>query len=174
MLRHITCILLLSPLFLVSTVQAQEVRVVTRIVKDTVPTWKTWKSEEFIINHPGSWGARVPSGTDTAVVFRRHDRPVEISVVGFRGDAPSFEQRVAAGLHQGKVEVLRNDGRTETVPDRVEYAYEEGGIRILAMEEVMHGEGRSYILTYLAPADTFGENLYMAEAMFNSFSPVGR
>jgi len=163
--------LLLSALLLPFNLCAQDVRVVTRVVKDTVPAWKVWKSDAFSIRHPGKWAVETPAAGDTVVVFRRLDTPVRMIVQGIDGKAAPFKQRIAA-QHAVGLEVIDSGGDNGEGTHWAEYEYGTEGSRVHLLQRVQEADGRSYIFTYAAPAASYDDYLYVAEAMYNSFAPA--
>jgi len=167
--------LFLAPLLLSFGLHAQDVRVVTRVVSDTVPAWKTWKEHGFSMNHPGQWSVdRAPSG-DTVVVFRSGSpsaaapSPVSVIVQGVDGKLPPLEKRwKRAKLNNA--ERIADDPTEAAAAGRSEYRYDAEGTRMRILEQVVEQGDRSYLLTYAAPDTSYGEYLFLAEAMLNSFS----
>lgn len=143
---------------------------VTRVVSDTVPAWKTWKEHGFSMNHPGQWSVdRAPSG-DTVVVFRSAPpAPVSVFVQGVDGKLPPLEKRWKRAKLDDAERIADDPTETATA-GRSEYRYNAGGTRMRILEQVVEQGDRSYLLTYAAPDASYGEYLFLAEAMLNSFS----
>lgn len=148
--------------------QDEGVRVVTRIVKDTVPAWGLWQSDTFSMNHPSNWTVREGGASDTLVVFSHPQDgsalPVEVVV---RNASTNSEQQ--AGMTQEPIAVK---GQPGTNGWQTEYRFVKDGLALHAREEMIIRNNRPYMLTYLAPEGAFDEYLYLADAMIKSFSPV--
>lgn len=169
-------LLLLATFIISSMAQAQDVRVVTRVVTDTVPAWKTWTENGFSMNYPGKWTmARAATG-DTLVAFRNvvpgkegSSKPeVVVLVQGMDGKVAPLQRRLKK-MKADEVEFIAPD---EPLKDasRSECRYTVRGIRFHQLEKVVEKGDRSYLLTYVAPDEDYGEYLFLAEAMLNSFS----
>lgn len=161
-------LLLLAPM----AGKAQSARVVTRVVTDTVPAWKTWRSNGLAMNYPGKWNLKEPVQGDTIVVFswvpagQPADAPEVQVVVLDAKDLPVTPP--ATGV--ASMDIHTSDkGNLRTVRDM-----NRDGVVVRIMEEMVSGEGRPYRLTYTAPKEMYGEYLYMAEAMMNSFAASGQ
>lgn len=158
-------LLLLAPM----AGMAQSARVVTRVVTDTVPAWKTWRSNGLAMNYPGKWSLEEPAQGDTIVVFSLAPRgqaggPVQVVVVDASGlPVVQADGAAATDVHASGKGTLR------TVRDM-----EHDGVPVRAMEERVSEGGRPFRLTYMAPKEMYGEYLYMAEAMMNSFAASGQ
>lgn len=168
-------LLLLAALMTSLTVQAQEVRVVTRVVTDTIPAWKTWKENGFTMNHPGKWTVDRAALDDTLVAFRNvvpgkeSSTPVVAVIVqGVEGKATPLQKRLKK-KKADEVEFIPSD-EPDADASRSECRYTLMGIRFHLLERVVEKGDRSYILTYVAPEEAYEESLFLAEAMLNSFS----
>lgn len=169
MFRLLALLSLLAPLAL----HAQDVRVVTRVVTDTVPAWKTWKEHGFTMNHPGGWAVDMSPAGDTVVVFRQGgqvagEMPASVIVQGVDGKLPPLDKRLKRAKRQG-VEMLHGEA-DEAAAERAEYRYEAMGTVMHVLEHTVEQGDRAYLLTYAAPEAAFEEYLFLAEAMLNSFS----
>lgn len=169
-------ILLLLPLFASLTIQAQDVRVVTRVVSDTVPAWKTWKADGFSMNHPGKWTVDVTVMGDTVVVFRKGIKgadpttpEVAVIVQGMDGKFAPLPKRLKKSDLKD-VEFIQNESSEMASSSRAEYRCKDKGANIHVLEQLVEKGDRSYLLTYMAPAEAYDEYLFLAEAMLNSFS----
>lgn len=156
------------------TAEAQDARVVTRIVSDTVPAWKTWKSDAGTLNYPGAWSVITESGGDTLAVFIKQAPsgasalPKVSLVVGPKAsDAPSNQP---TGTN---VRIISSTSPDADGAFSVEYTVEAGNGTVLHhRKEVKVSGDRTYTLVYSAPEPAFEESLYLAEAMMKSFSPA--
>ena len=155
--------------------QAQDARVVTRIVTDTMPSWKTWKAGNGTMNYPGTWEVDSVVSGDTAVIFRK----LSSGPVSALPMVSLMVQDLKRASSKERIQVLRaNDIRiiASTEPDAsgaysIEYTGTMDGILKHGLEIFRSHDGRSYTLTYSATAQGYDEHLFLAEAMMNSFSP---
>ncbi len=162
-------------------VHAQDVRVVTRVVSDTIPAWKTWKENGFAMNHPGKWSVDMATKGDTVVVFRNLKKnevksitPVAVIVQGMDGTMTPLQKRLKRADRED-VEFITSEDADMSATSRAEYSYDAGGTRMHILEQVVEKGDRSYLLTYAAPESSYEEYLFLAEAMLNSFSaPAAR
>lgn len=161
MLRHTVFFLLIAaPLALC----AQDVRVVTRIVTDASPAWKVWKADGFSMNYPSQWTFTEPAEGDTLVVFSKMEdeggQPlIKVCVQDAEGTVKGTGEEdggtaVTVGHEDGKTVIEQNSD----------------GIPVRVMEMIVSEDGRPFRLSYSAPAESFEEFLFMAEAMINSFA----
>ena len=171
--------LLLLPFFASLTIQAQDVRVVTRVVSDTIPAWKTWKEDGFSMNHPGKWTVNMAASGDTVVVFRKGIKesdagtpPVAVFVQGVDGKFAPLQKRLKKSKMED-VEVIESDDPEMANASRTEYKCNANGNSMHVLEQVVEQGDRSYLLTYMAPEGSYEEYLFLAEAMLNSFSAPG-
>lgn len=154
-----------------ASLKAQDARVVTRIVTDTVPAWKTWKSEFGTMNFPGSWTVAAHSG-DTAAIFTKT-----------AGSGPGMAPTVSLVVEPipaktGSSSLPQGNGFhliSSTPPDGtgafyMEYTVDGSGGTVHHKKEVRVIGGRTYSLAYAAPQAVYEENLFLAEAMMKSFS----
>ncbi len=171
MFKRASLVLAASAIALLSA-NAQTARVVTRIVSDTVATWKTWKSDAGTLNYPGAWSVITAAGGDTVAVFTKPSQagasatPKVTLVVG----------PVAGETRPGAPEGVNVQVISSTPPDAsgafsVEYTVDAGGTVLHHLKEVRIAGDRAYALDYSAPSLVFEENLFLAEALMKSFSP---
>lgn len=172
-------LLLLLPFLASLSIQAQDVRVVTRVVTDSVPAWKTWKENGFSMNHPGKWKVDMNSLGDTVVVFRKDIKgaavstpPVSVFVQGVDGKVAPLQKRLKESDLKD-VELIPSEESEMANSARAEYRCAANGASIHILEEIVVKADRSYLLTYMAPEEFYEEYLFMAEAMLNSFSAPG-
>lgn len=159
------------------TLQGQDARVVTRIVTDTVPAWKTWKAGAGSMNYPGTWGMDTVASGDTAVIFRQLATgpaapPATVSLVVQELKGRSVPSRKKGQDIPGKdIQVISSTGPDGTGAYSIEYTGRVNGVLQHGLKRVqVHGD-RSYALTYTAVEQAYGEHLFLAEAIMNSFSP---
>jgi len=159
-----------------SATHAQEgARVVTRVVTDSAPAWKTWRSDGMSIYHPVTWTVDGSATGDTLLVLQKPGdagsgpTAATVAVQGFDGAAPTVASRLA-GVADGDVEVIDGEANGNK---RTEYRYKVDGVGFLRLEEVLPSGGRTFVLSYVAPEESFNEHLFLAEAMLNSFTPPG-
>jgi hypothetical protein len=156
------------------SVQAQDARVVTRIVTDTVPAWRTWKSNTGALNYPGAWNMVAPGRGDTAVVFVKPgthaalELPRVALVVSSTPVTPAANDQASAGsLH-----VLFTTPPDPSGSFSEEYTVEVDGVMLHCRKDVLAVDGHYYSLIYTAPQKAYEENLFLADAMMKSFSPA--
>lgn len=162
------------PLLLVFTTslfsQDQKVRVVTRIVTDTIPAWNTWKGEGCSMNYPGAWHAGPAIGGDTIVVFHTvgdgHSPVSTISLIirDDHGKGPSSKD-----LPQG-VETIASEGPDASGAYSVEFSGKVDGTPLHGSQRTMVQDRKAYILTFTTAPDSFKDELFLVEAMMNSFA----
>ena len=162
------------PLLLVCTTsllsQAQDARVVTRIVTDTTPAWNTWKGEGCSMNYPGAWHAGPAVGGDTIVVFQTvpdgHSPVSAISLIirDERSKGPSSKD-----LPEG-VETIASEGPDASGAYSVEFSGTMQGAPLHGSQRVLVQGKKSYILTFTTEPESYKDQLFLAEAMMNSFS----
>lgn len=157
--------LLLLGLVVPMMMQAQEVRVVTRIVTDAAPAWKVWKGNGYSMHYPDQWDFTVPVQGDTMVIFSKGgpDANVRVCVQG-------MEEMPVTRTDVDQVGTMETSTSREN--PRVVYNKEVEGTPMRIMEELISEGGRPFKLTYSAPQGSFDEFLFMAEAMINSFSAL--
>lgn len=148
--------------------QEHDVRVVTRIVTDTTPAWNTWKGEGCSMNYPGAWHVGPAISGDTVAVFRTvadGDSPVStISLVIRVARGPSHIE-----LPQG-AETTASEGPDASGTYSVEFSGKVNGVPLQGSQRVMVQGEKSYILTFTTAPEAFKDQLFMAEAMMNSFT----
>ncbi len=150
--------------------QQQDVRVVTRIVTDTIPAWSTWKGEGCSMNYPGSWQLGAATEGDTVVIFRTvadgHSPVSAVSVVirEKRGEGPSPKD-----FPKGS-EMIASEGPDASGAYSAEFTGTIDGVRLHGSQRMMMQDKKTYILTFTTSPEAFKDNLFLAEAMMNSFS----
>jgi hypothetical protein len=166
-------------LFLVSAVPAQDTtwtaRVVTSVTTSEAPAWRTWRGSFCSLNYPGAWAVD-PSGTNGGVVAFL--APLDSSI-GYRENvvvrsaetAGDMTASAQANTLQLKNEVNDLNILTDNIKGNeqmLEYTGKLDG-RDLAFKRmaVLH-EGRWVTLTYSAPAASYEEKLFLADAMMHS------
>lgn len=154
-------------------------RVVTRVVSDTIPAWKTWKEDGFSMNHPGKWTVDMAASGDTVVVFRKGIKeaetgtpPVAVIVQGVDGKFAPLQKRLKKSKMED-LELITSEGSEMSHASRTEYRCTANGDSMHMLEQVLEQGDRSYLLTYMAPEGSYEEYLFLAEAMLNSFSAPG-
>lgn len=150
--------------------QEQDVRVVTRIVTDTTPAWNTWKGEGCTMSYPGAWHAGPAVGGDTVVVFQTvadGDFPVSTLSLVIR-DTPAKDPS-AEGLPEGW-ESIASEGPDENGVYNMEFSGKVGGTPLHGSQRVMVQDRKSYVLTFTTAPGSYQDQLFLAEAMMNSFS----
>lgn len=158
------------------SIQAQDARVVTHVVKDTVRAWATWKAADGTLKYPGHWIVVDHPGGDTVVVFRKPAQaavPVpQVSLLVNDGkDASTASRNRFKKIMEGSTNVISSSGPDPSGAYEVEYASNKDGTGRHYLERAKMEAGRSFTLIYSAEAAVYGEYLFMAEAMMNSFLP---
>lgn len=163
-------LVLLIAITLSCSAQAQDARVVTRIVKDTIPAWMTWKDDAGSMNYPGDWNLAETSG-DTLASFRRSatgqaDAWAEVSLI----KGTSGKNISPAG--KNGIRIIASTDPDASGAYSVEYTGTTDAGAWHALKQVqVHGK-QAYTLTYMASEKSYGEYLFKAQAMMNSFSPT--
>ncbi len=160
-------------IFGVICAQAQHARVVTRVVTDTMPAWKTWKSDVGTINYPGGWTVDASASGDTAVIFRHPLAlgaafPPQVALV-----VADPEAKVATGVNGTEGQLVAQSEPDASGAYTMEFTATVAGAVLRTMKQVSIQAGRTFILSYTAPQKEYEENLVVAEAMMNSFSFPG-
>lgn len=150
--------------------QEQDVRVVTRIVTDTTPAWNTWKGEGCSMNYPGAWHAGPAISGDTVVVFRTvPDGHSPVSTVSLiirdeRAKGPSPKD-----LPKG-AETIASEGPDDSGAYNMEFSGKVDDTPLHGSQRVLVQGKKSYILTFTTTPESYKDQLFLAEAMMNSFS----
>ncbi len=160
-------------------VQAQDARVVTRVVTDTLPAWKTWKTNAGSMNYPGSWAMDAEAKGDTVVVFRKvamaPGAPLVCLVITEGKEQPASPSKELKRLSGKDLQVIASTGPDDAGAYSIEFTGIINGVSHHGLRKVQVSEGRTYVLSYLAASEAYAEHLFLAEAMMNSFSlPAGR
>ncbi|MBK8581239.1 MAG: hypothetical protein LKM36_09605 [Flavobacteriales bacterium] len=174
-----TCATLLA-LITVCILNAQEnVRVVTNVVKGTPPAWKTWKASDCGMNYPGTW-SMAPGTGDTIANFQSPGEAshatLAVTAKPLAGQTPEqFHQEhgPAQFANSTTTKVIDDSGPDATGSYSFSYVTAVNGAPLWQRQDVVIADGKAYQLIYTADEQNYSENLYMAEAMINSFSPGG-
>ena len=158
---------------------AQEVRVITNVVKNATPAWKIWKAAECAMNYPGSWTV-MPGQGDTVAVFQSpgdgEHAIVTVSTKPLAGISPEqFHLANGPAMFAQSVDtrVIDESGPDASGSYSYSYVTAVNGAPLWQRQDVVIADGKAYLITYVANENSYSENLYMAEAMINSFSPAG-
>lgn len=154
-------------------------RVVTHIVKNASPAWKTFKTTEGTINYPGAW-AVLSASDDTIAEFRSpgEDDPAVFTVTTrlLDGSTPEeFHHANGPDRYNGSTttKVIDSSGPDAKGCYSFSYVSAVDGAPLWQRQDVVLANGKAYIMTYSGDESSYEENLYMAEAMINSFQPGG-
>lgn len=160
------------------SVEAQDARVVTRVVKGGAPEWKAWSAHDASMQYPTEWEADAPGHGDTVVVFRHPQAApaptgsaVEVAVQRTTAHSASPASQRLQEQHR-KVELLETGSDATGNRRWTEYAYDAAMGRMQALEVLCQAGGTTWILTYRAPVDQYDIFRYQAQAMIHSFSSV--
>ncbi|MBK9421506.1 MAG: hypothetical protein IPN44_10730 [Flavobacteriales bacterium] len=153
-----------------------QVRVVTNVVKNATPAWKIWKAAECGMNYPGSWTV-TPGMGDTMVVFQSagvaERATVTLSAKPLSGITPTQFHLVngpAQFANSTDTRVIDESGPDASGAYSFSYVTAVNGAPLWQRQDVLITDGKAYTITYRADEHSYAENLYMAEAMINSFS----
>ena len=155
----------------------------TATVKTTVTevessTWRKWSDAKCSVNYPSGWTSEGSGINDRAASFqapvdgtdRTRDR-VDLRVKPAGGRtiseiAKDAEAEISSMLTNAKVIGSTTADETHTL----EYSGELNG-RLLRVKQESHlKDGRAWILSFTADPDRFDDGLYVADAMFASFT----
>jgi hypothetical protein len=166
---------------LATTMAAQQsARVVTHIVKNASPEWKTWKADACSMNYPGAWTVTYGEG-DTVAEFRSPANPEQalLTVVSrpLAGiDAAGFHRGFGPGQYDGSATTKVLDASGPDAKGGYSFSYVSAveGAPLWQRQDVVMANGTAWLLTYSGDEHSYAENLYMAEAMINSFTAAGK
>ena len=171
--------LTLLSLVLIPSIFAQDARVVTTITTDAKPAWKTWHAHDCSVNYPGAWSVDTVSGKPVLVRFQGQastgqNVQVILKITDLDGLTPTDfhsengPDRVAKTVKDAKI--IASTGPDDSGAYTMDYVGDVDGARLHQREEVSFHGDKAYVLTYSgAPAD-YDEQLFMAEAVLNSFT----
>ena len=89
---------------------------------------------------------------------------------GSKKDPKSDKRKLASSEVEDKQIISATDPDASGSYD-MEYTGKIDGAMLHRLEHVMMQDGISYTLTYTAPPQAYEEQLFLAEAIMNSFSP---
>lgn len=149
---------------------------VTHIVKNASPAWKTFKAAECSMNYPGAWTS-VPSAGDTVAQFRSADTDdqalLTVEAKPLNGmSAEDFHHSNGPDRFNGSssTKVLDSSGPDAKGSFSYSYVSDVDGAPLWQRQDVVLGAGKAYVITYSGDEAGYKENLYLAEAMINSFA----
>ena len=146
-----------------------------------LPAWATWKGGGISLAHPVEWKADDSGAQGTLVIFRS---PVDSGDV-FQENVNLLIQEIGAMDLPTYVSVTEEQIRTQ-LPNGVlinsstqrgasgeyhqfEYTGDLNGLPLHWKQVVRLKDGKAYLITFTAHKDLWDEDLYLADAMLDSF-----
>ncbi len=150
----------------------------TEVVKLESAGWKTWKGDGLSMNYPGNWMQELGGLQGMSALFlsqpdsatRQQDR---FEVLELDRDGRSLETIASMGaaeLGERMPDVMELGQSTEGDVLVREYSASMSGTAIRIKRQYRLQGDRIHVLTYMAVPQHYEEWLYMADAMFASFS----
>ncbi len=177
MKQNLTAFLLL--LALVPSAQAQYTATVkTSVTKSDLAGWRKWSNGVCTIDYPSSWSSEGTGPNDLTAAFTQ---PTDST--GRSGARVELHVKPAAGMGASKyAEHLRevatkhvkgahfSDADVQDDACTLEYTGDIDGRAVRVKQQARIKEGQAWILSYIAEPSHFEDGLYLAEAMFASFT----
>jgi hypothetical protein len=176
-MKHLPALLIF--LALCSSAQAQYTATVkTSVTKSDLAGWRKWSNGVCTIDYPSSWSSEGTGPNDLTAAFTqpadstgRSGARVELHVkpaAGLTADKYAEQLREVATKH------VKNAQFNEPLSDEdsctLEFTGELDGSAVRVKQQARIKDGQAWILSYTAAPSRFEDGLYLAEAMFASFS----
>jgi hypothetical protein len=150
----------------------------TSVVKLESAPWKKLSNEQFAINYPGDWlqefgGLRDLSALFLSPVDSGTAQPDRVEVKVGASEGRTLATVAASGLAElgERLSDVRELHRTfEGEVEMREYEAHMAGVHMRIKRQYRVQGDRIYVLTYMAEPRHYEEGLYMADAMFASFT----
>ena len=149
-----------------------------------LPAWATWKGKSISLAHPMEWKADDSGAGNMLVIFRSpmdsgdvFQENVNLMIQDIAAmDLPTYvaatEEQIRTQLPNGVVVNSSTQRGTSGEYHQFEYTGELNGL-LLHWKQVVRLRGAQvYLLTFTAHADAWDEDLYLSEAMLDSFKWV--
>lgn len=122
------------------------------------------------MNYPGAWHAGPAMGGDTVVVFSTveagHSPISVISLV--------IKDKLGKGASSKEIpkgtEIVGTEEPDASGGYSVEFSGNSGDKPMHGMQRMLVKAGKRYILTFISAPESYNDQLFLAEAMMNSFS----
>lgn len=150
----------------------------TSVVKSDVAGWRKWSNGVATIDYPSTWSSEGTGPNDLTASFTaptdssgRSPVKVELHVRPAAGMTLSqyldhMKERLAARDKQAAVQ----DAQSWENGCSLEYTTEVQGRPVRVKQQARIKDGQAWVLSFISEPAHFDDQLYLAEAMFASFS----
>ena len=176
-LRSLTLILLIVAIW--TTAHAQYTATVkTSVVKSDVAGWRKWSNGVAAIDYPSAWASEGTGPNDLTAAFTaptdstgRSPVKVELHV------RPAAGMNTAQYLEHMKERLAARDKRAAVQQGQswengcsLEFTSEVEGRPVRVKQQARIKDGQAWVLSFISDPARYDDQLYLAEAMFASFS----
>lgn len=177
MKHHLPALLLVVALC--STARAQYTATVkTSVTKSDLAGWRKWSNGVCSIDYPSAWSSEGTGPNDLTAAFTqptdstgRSGARVELHVkpsAGMAADKYVEHLHEVAARHVKEAQFAGSDVQEGSCT--IEYTGDLEGRRVRVKQQARIKDGQAWILSYIAEPSRFEDGLYLAEAMFASFT----
>lgn len=173
-----TALLIPVTILCLSTSGQYTATVRTAVVKLENASWRTWKSDDRTMNYPGNWTLELGGLHGLSALFLSHadsatgqqDRVEVLEQERAGRSLETIANTGAADLGERLTDVKELGQSTEGEMLVREYSASMNGASMRIKRQYRVQGDRVHVLTYMAVLQHYEESLYMADAMFASFS----
>lgn len=145
------------------------------------PAWKTWRTKTCSMNYPADWTFASAGASGSTLLFQApvdsahaYRSNVALRIEDTNGrDLAAFVEVAEKELRTQYGEVTMQRSETERTPGEVhtfECTTTANGQDLRLRELVRVAGGKAFVLAFTADPAVYDEQLYLAEAMLNSFA----